>query len=114
MVVLKGPFTVVASPEGDLRIIPHANPALATAGTGDVLAGVVAALLAQGMAPFDAASIGAFLHGAAGELVFRQVGDRGAVASDLLPALPLAAKALREGAPLGGVEEISYLDAGLP
>ena len=114
VVVLKGPFTVVASPEGDLRIIPYANPALATAGTGDVLAGVVAALLAEGMAPFDAASAGAFLHGAAGELVLRQMGDRGAVAGDLLPALPLAAKALREGAPLGGVEEISYLDAGLP
>ena len=114
VVVLKGPFTAVASPEGDLRIIPYANPALATAGTGDVLAGVVAALLAQGMPPFDAASVGAFLHGAAGELVLRQLGDRGAVASDLLPALPLAAKALRERAPLGGVEETSYLDAGLP
>ena len=114
VVVLKGPFTAVASPEGDLRIIPYANPALATAGTGDVLAGVVAALLAQGMAPFDAASVGAFLHGAAGELVLRQLGDRGAIASDLLPALPLAAKALRERAPLGGVEEISYLEAGQP
>ena len=78
VVVLKGPFTAVASPEGGLRIIPYANPALATAGTGDVLAGVVAALLAQGMPPFDAASVGAFLHGAAGELVLRQLGDRGA------------------------------------
>ena len=114
VVVLKGPFTAVASPEGDLRIIPYANPALATAGTGDVLAGVVAALLAQGMPPFDAASVGVFLHGAAGELVLRQLGDRGAIAGDLLPALPLAAKALREGAPLGGVEEISYLEAGQP
>ena len=99
VVVLKGPFTVVASPEGDLRIIPYANPALATAGTGDVLAGVVAALLAQGMAPFDAASVGAFLHGAAGELVLRQLGDRGAVAGDLLPALPLAAKGPSGGRP---------------
>ena len=114
VVVLKGPFTAVASPEGDLRIIPYANPALATAGTGDVLAGVVAALLAQGMAPFDAASVAAFLHGAAGELVLRQMGDRGAVAGDLLPALPLAAKALREGASLGGVEETSHLEAGSP
>ena len=114
VVMLKGPFTVVASPEGDLRIIPYANPALATAGTGDVLAGVVAALLAQGMPSFDAASVGAFLHGAAGELVLRRLGDRGAVASDLLPALPLAAKALRERATLGGVEEITHLDAGLP
>ena len=114
VVVLKGPFTVVASSDGGLRITPYANPALATAGTGDVLAGVVAALLGQGMPPFDAASVGAFLHGAAGELVLRQLGDRGAVASDLLPALPLAAKAIRERAPLGGVEEITHLDAGLP
>ena len=105
-VLLKGAFTVVASPPGSVRLIPFANPALATAGTGDVLAGVVAALVGQGLSHFDAASAGAFLHGAAGELMAREVGPAGAIASDLLPLLPRAAKALREGAFVGGVEEV--------
>ena len=106
-VLLKGAFTVVASPQGYVRLIPFANPALATAGTGDVLAGVVAALAGQGLSPFDAASAGAFLHGAAGEMVAREVGgSAGAIASDLLALLPRAARALREGSFVGGVEEV--------
>ena len=104
-VLLKGAFSVVASPQGDVRVLPFANPILASAGTGDVLAGVVAGLLAQGMSPFDAAGAGAFLHGAAGELVARELGDRGAVASDLLPALPQAIKAILEETFSLGVEE---------
>ncbi|MBM3947346.1 MAG: NAD(P)H-hydrate dehydratase, partial [SAR202 cluster bacterium] len=94
---LKGAFTVVASPQGKLRVSPFANPALATAGTGDVLAGVIAGLLAQGLSPFDAAAAGVYLHGLAGEFLREQHGEAGGVASDLLPLLPRALRAAREG-----------------
>jgi NAD(P)H-hydrate epimerase len=73
-----------------------ATAALATAGTGDVLAGAIAGLLAQGMDPFDAASLGVWLHGRAGETLAAEVGDAGVLAGDLLPLLPLAIKELRE------------------
>ncbi|MBI2165172.1 MAG: NAD(P)H-hydrate dehydratase [Chloroflexi bacterium] len=96
-VVLKGAYTVIASPEGPARVAPFANPALATPGTGDVLAGAIAGLMAQGVLPLDAAACGVFLHGAAGELVRRELGDAGPIAGDLLPALPRAIKGLKEG-----------------
>jgi ADP-dependent NAD(P)H-hydrate dehydratase / NAD(P)H-hydrate epimerase len=63
VVLLKGPETLVASPDGQIAINSHASPWLATAGSGDVLAGLICGLLAQGVAPFDAACIGAWLHG---------------------------------------------------
>lgn len=87
-VVLKGAGTVVAAPDGRTRISPVATPALATAGTGDCLAGTIGALLAQGMGAFDAASLGVYLTGAAGLLVEEEVGPAGSLASDLLPRLP--------------------------
>lgn len=83
IVVLKGARTVIASPNGRVAIAPFANPALATAGSGDVLAGVIGGLLAQGMDLFDAACLGVFLHGTAGEKVSVRLGDAGVVASDL-------------------------------
>jgi NAD(P)H-hydrate epimerase len=95
VVVLKGATTIVANPEGRSAIHDGGNAALATAGTGDVLAGAIAGLLAQGLSPFDAAVLGVYLHAAAGELVRDEVGDMGAIASDLLPRLPLAIKALK-------------------
>ena len=61
---------------------------MATAGTGDVLAGIVASLLSQGLAPFDAALLGVYLHGRAGEHVSERLGDAGLMASDLLPEIP--------------------------
>ena len=106
-VLLKGAYTVVTSPEEDVRIIPFANPGLATAGTGDSLAGVIASLVAQHLPPFDAASLGAFLHGAAAQMVSEDIGNTGMVASDLLPMLPRAIKAIREGSFTGGIQEIS-------
>ncbi len=106
-VLLKGAFTVVASPDGDVRIIPFANPGLATAGTGDVLAGIIASLIAQGVQPYDAASLGAYLHAAAGDMVTNDIGNTGLVASDLLPVLPRAIKAIREGRFTGGIQEIA-------
>jgi NAD(P)H-hydrate epimerase len=95
-VVLKGACTVVASPDGRTEISPLANPGLASAGTGDVLAGAIAGLAAQGLATADAAVCGVHLHGQAGEAVRERIGDTGMIAGDLLPELPVVIKRLRE------------------
>jgi NAD(P)H-hydrate epimerase len=95
-IVLKGAYTVIAAPDGQLAISRVANPGLASAGTGDVLAGVIAGLVAQGLSLFDAAACGVYLHGEAGEMVKARLGDAGMVASDLLPELPLVIKRLKE------------------
>jgi len=97
IVVLKGAHTVVASPDGQMRISAVANPGLATAGTGDVLAGVITGLLAQGLKPFEAACCGVYLHGAAGEKLTGEMGDAGIIASDLLPVLPYIIKNTKGG-----------------
>jgi len=94
VVVLKGAYTVIASPQGQACINPFATPALATAGSGDVLAGTVVGLLAQGLAPFDAAVAGAYLHGLAGQMVAAELGPAGSVAGDLLGKLPLGLRRL--------------------
>jgi NAD(P)H-hydrate epimerase len=96
IVVLKGAHTVVAAPDGRATVIPFANPGLATAGTGDVLAGAIVGLLAQGLAPFEAAVCGAYLHGLAGQIVAEQMGTAGSLAGDLLPALPQAILRLQQ------------------
>lgn len=95
IVLLKGAFTVIAHPDGQAVVLPFANPALATAGSGDVLAGALVGLLAQGLGPFEAALCGAYLHGLAGEMARRDIGDAGAVASDALARLPAAIQQLR-------------------
>jgi NAD(P)H-hydrate epimerase len=95
VVVLKGAGTVIAGPDGRVRVNPHRNPALATAGTGDVLAGVIGGLLAQGADVFAAAVTGVFLHGAAGEEAVARMGSSGVLASDLLPLLPQVMQRLR-------------------
>lgn len=97
VVVLKDATTIIASPDGRTLLHPGANAALATAGTGDVLAGLITGLICQGLAPADAAVLGVYLHGAAGRLVRDDVGEMGALASDLLPRLPIAARRLRRG-----------------
>lgn len=86
IVVLKGARTIVAAPDGTAFINPAACGALATAGSGDVLTGVIGALLAQGMRPLEAAQAGVFVHGAAGEEVASRIGD-GLVAGDLPDAI---------------------------
>ena len=83
IVVLKGAFTVVASPDGRTTLLPFANSALATAGSGDVLAGAILAFLGIGLEPYHAAVVGAFLHGAAGERAAQEIGNSGVVAGDL-------------------------------
>ena len=88
VVVLKGARTVVAAPDGRIAMAAFENAALATGGTGDVLAGTIASLLAQGLEPWPAACLGVHIHGTAGEHVRERLGDAGLLASDLLPELP--------------------------
>jgi NAD(P)H-hydrate epimerase len=87
--VLKGAFTVVASPDGRLTIIPVASPALARAGSGDVLAGIIVGLRAQGLDPFDAAVAGAWIHAQAGLYAADDLGSTASVmAGDILNSIP--------------------------
>ena len=97
LVVLKGAFTVVGFPNGEVRQSPFANPAMATAGTGDVLGGVLSGLLAQEISLNNAATLGVYLHGLAGERVRDKLGDAGMLAGDLLPEIPRAVKSLKDG-----------------
>lgn len=90
--VLKGACTIIAAPDGRMCINWIANPALATAGTGDVLAGMIAGFLAQKVKPFEAASAAVYLHTVASELVSARIGDTGLLAADLLPKIPRAIK----------------------
>ncbi|NDJ33184.1 MAG: NAD(P)H-hydrate dehydratase [Chloroflexi bacterium] len=91
VIVLKGAHTVVATPDGGAVIIPFASDALATAGSGDVLAGCIASLIAQGATPWDAAVAGAYVHAVAGSQVAEWIGSsRGVVAGDIPRALPRA------------------------
>lgn len=92
--VLKGACTILASSDNadtmHTRINWKSNPAMATAGTGDVMAGMLAGFLAQNMLPFEAASAAVYLHTAAGELVSQEIGQAGLLAADLLPKIPYA------------------------
>ena len=90
IVVLKGDDTLVATPGGTVAVSRGDAPALATAGTGDVLSGTIGALLARGVDPFTAACAGVELHRRAGRLVGEQVGVEGALAGDVAQALPAA------------------------
>ena len=96
-VVLKGAHTIVARPDGEVLISPFANALLATAGTGDVLAGTIGGLLAQGLDPFSAAGLGVYLHGAAAELYADDYGSSGLLASELGAGIARVAARLRRG-----------------
>ncbi len=93
--ILKGPNTLVASPEGDCRVLPFANSVLAHGGSGDVLAGLIVGLLAQGLAPFDAATLAVWLHARAAELALAEVGHPAAtLPSDIIRHLGKAMNGL--------------------
>ncbi len=98
VVVLKGAHTVIADGEGRGFMAPFEVPALGSGGTGDILAGVIASLVGQGLAPFEAAALGVYLHARAGELVSADLGDAGLMATDLLAVIPRVRQALAESA----------------
>jgi ADP-dependent NAD(P)H-hydrate dehydratase / NAD(P)H-hydrate epimerase len=90
IVVLKGDDTLVAEPAGRVGISRGGAAALATAGTGDVLSGVIGAYLSKGMDPFTAACAGVLVHAHAGRVTAREIGSEGVIASDVIEALPRA------------------------
>jgi NAD(P)H-hydrate epimerase len=97
IIVLKGAHTVVAHPDGRISEDPHEVPALATGGTGDVLAGIIGGLIAQGSDPFSAAVTGVYIHGSAGRRLSHKLGESGLLASDLLLEIPPVMNVLRQG-----------------
>jgi len=90
IVVLKGHKTIVAEPLGRKYINDTGNPGMASGGVGDVLTGMIAAFVAQGLALFDAAKLGVYIHGLAGDLAARDKGEYGLIASDLVERIPHA------------------------
>jgi NAD(P)H-hydrate epimerase len=96
-VVLKMARTVIGSPAADAVIVPTGNPGMATGGTGDVLTGLIAGLLSQGVDPCLAAQAGAYLHGLAGDLAAEGLGQEAMLAGDLLERVPEAIRQLKTG-----------------
>jgi len=96
-VVLKGARTVVAEPGGDIAINTTGNPGMASGGMGDVLTGMIASFIGQGLSGFDAARLGVYLHGLAGDIAAKKVGQASLLATDLLEALPEAMRGIAEG-----------------
>lgn len=93
-IVLKGAYTIVIAPDGTCRFNTTGNPGMATGGSGDVLTGILLALLAQGYAPGDAAALGVCVHGRAGDLAAEELGQIGMTAGDIIAHLPQAWKEL--------------------
>ena len=96
VIALKGARTIIASPDDCVFINPTGNPGLATSGTGYVLAGIIAGLVAQNIIPIEATKAGVFLHGLAGDLVAKEKGDYGMIASDVIEMIPQAIKHIQE------------------
>ncbi len=92
ILVLKGARTVIAEPEGRAWINPTGNPGMATAGTGDVLTGMIAGLIAQGMKPLQAALLGVYLHGCCGDRAASRLGERSLLSRDLIREIPKVLK----------------------
>jgi NAD(P)H-hydrate epimerase len=103
-VVLKGARTLIADPRGETYLNPTGNPGMATAGIGDALTGVIAAFLAQGLSPLEAALAGTYVHGTAGDLAASEKGHRGLITRDLIEKLPAALCQLEQFQP-GEFEE---------
>ncbi|GAH37706.1 unnamed protein product, partial [marine sediment metagenome] len=86
--VLKGARTLVSNPEGETFINLTGNPAIATAGSGDVLVGLISSLIVQGVNLFDAAIMGTYLHGLAGDMAVKEIGQRSLIATDIMNKIP--------------------------
>ncbi|MDO8602584.1 MAG: NAD(P)H-hydrate dehydratase [Candidatus Omnitrophota bacterium] len=95
VVVLKGAGTVVAAPGGKYFVNSTGNPGMATAGSGDVLAGIVAGFLAQGFKAFEASVLGVYVHGLAGDIAAKDKGEIGLIAGDILENIPYAIKQIQ-------------------
>jgi NAD(P)H-hydrate epimerase len=93
-VLLKGARTVIANTEGDVYVNASGNPGMATPGMGDVLSGIVGALLGQGFTPLEALALGAFVHGHAGDRLAARIGPVGYLAGDLADELPFTLAAI--------------------
>ncbi len=94
--ILKGYHTVIASPEGEVTVNPTGNPGMAKGGSGDILTGMIAALIGQRFSLWDAARFGVYLHGLAGDLACKKIGEASLTARDILQFLPLAIKKIRK------------------
>jgi len=94
VLVLKGPNTIVAAPGGEVYVNETGNVGMATGGTGDVLTGMIASFIAQGVKPFEAAALGAYFHGLAGDIAAKEKGRLSLIATDLLGKLPEVLKVL--------------------
>ncbi|MFT5505994.1 MAG: hydroxyethylthiazole kinase-like uncharacterized protein yjeF [Gammaproteobacteria bacterium] len=97
--VLKGSGTLIAEPKSAVKLVSRGNPALASAGTGDVLAGIIAAFLAQGLSCLDAAEMGVILHSACADQYVENHDETGLLASDIIELIPIVMKAIRQGLP---------------
>jgi len=93
--VLKGVPSVIAEPEGRAYINPTGNPGMASAGTGDVLIGMIAGFLGQGLNPMEASTLGVYMHGFAGDIAAQKLGEHSLIASDIIEAIPEAFSVLK-------------------
>ena len=99
IILVKGGYTTIASPDGKLYFNPTGNPGMATGGTGDVLTGILTGLLAQGYSATDAAILGVYLHGLAGDLASVDKGEDSLIASELVEFLPQAFQKMARNRP---------------
>ena len=95
-IILKGRYTAICMPDGHVLFNPTGNPGMATAGSGDVLTGILTALLARGYKPVDACSVAVYLHGLAGDLAARDLGEESLIAEDIIRYISRAFKRLKE------------------
>jgi len=95
-IILKGHYTAICQPDGNILFNPTGNAGMATAGSGDVLTGILTGLLARGYKPQDACVLGVYLHGLAGDLAVQELGEESLLASDIIRYLPQAFKRLKE------------------